>query len=424
MPVLTDHERRAYEANIWKSYLFQFLLAFQLWWPIWVVYLTDYRGFSLTQVSVLEALFWVVIVIAEVPTGAVADRFGRKTSLVLSAVAFTGAVLVFGLAGNYWLVLVSYVLWGFQLSLQSGADSALVFESLKALGREREYQRVAGMGWGVFSAGALMGLLLGAPLAGWTDLRTPVLVSAATTGLALLVSLSFTEPPRPSGQQRIPYMQLFRAGAATAWRTPSVRLMIPLAALLLAAMNPAIVFGQPFLGRHDVSIEFFGLAQAPTRALAIVGALMAYRISGALGYRGTLGLAPLVVAGAYGLLAGWDSVYAFSGIAIVTMSNSILVPITGDYLNQRIPNNQRATILSMRQLCSSVLVASLQPSLGVIADEVGLAWVFWTSAAFSLAAIPIFFWWLRVDDERTPKVEADVDAAAVELPARTAAPGS
>ena len=63
MTTLSERDRRAYEANIWKTYVFQFLFSFQLWWPIWVLYLTDYRRFSLTQVSGLEALFWMVIVL-------------------------------------------------------------------------------------------------------------------------------------------------------------------------------------------------------------------------------------------------------------------------------------------------------------------------------------------------------------------------
>src|SRR3990170_7025330 len=147
--------RDDYEANIWKTYVFQFLFSFQLWWPIWVLYLTDYRGFSLTQVSGLEALFWMVIVLSEVPTGAVADRYGRKLSLLLGAACTTAAVAVFGLADSYLIVLLSYVAWAFGLTFQSGADSALTFQSLRAVGREHEYPRVAGIGFGIFSLGAL-----------------------------------------------------------------------------------------------------------------------------------------------------------------------------------------------------------------------------------------------------------------------------
>jgi MFS family permease len=419
MTTLSADARRAYEANIWKAYLFQFLHSFQLWWPVWVIYLTDLRGFSLTEVSVLETLFWVTIVLSEVPTGAVADRFGRKTSLVLAAVCVTAAVLVFGVATNFWVVLVSYVAWGFGLTFQSGADSALTYESLKALGREREYPRVAGVTWGLFSLGTLLGMLLGAPIAAATSLSVPVLMSAGIAFAGLLVALSFCEPPPEHGEERIAYGPLIAQSARTAWRTPPVRSMIVLSAILIAVVNPSGIFAQPFLEQHDVSVGLFGVAQAPMRIAGLIGAVAAYRISARFGTRGVFGAAPALIVGAYALLAGWDSVYAFGAVGVILFVNSGLLPLTADYLNQRIPNSQRATILSLRQLASSVVIAAFQPGMGTLADHASLSWAFWVSAAVTLAALPALWWWLHADrrEEKPPqRIAAEAPAAVEALP--------
>ncbi|MEX0786235.1 MAG: MFS transporter, partial [Dehalococcoidia bacterium] len=161
MIALTDEDRRAYQANIWKSYLLHFLLNFQLWWGIWVLYLQDMRGFSLTQITLLEALFWGTAVFAEVPTGAIADRFGRKTSLALGAACVTVAVIAFALGTNYWIVLVSYLAWAFGAAFMSGAEYALIYESLKAVGKESEFQRVAGRLGAIFSFAVLAGGVAG-----------------------------------------------------------------------------------------------------------------------------------------------------------------------------------------------------------------------------------------------------------------------
>ncbi len=400
MTVLSDRDRRAYEANIWKSYLFQFLYSFQLWWPVWVLYLTDFRGFSLTQVSGLEALFWVVIVVSEVPTGAVADRFGRKFSLMLGAICTIAAILVFGLATSYWVVLASYVAWGLGLTFQSGADSAMVFESLKAVDREQDYQRVAGVSWGMFSLGMLGGLLAGAPLAEATDLAFPVRLSAAIAFLTLLVAATMKEPALAEGEARLQYRRLVGESVRTVRSQPAVRSMLVLAALLMAAANPIIVFSQPFLHGHDVSIGMLGVSQAPMRLAGIVGAVAAYRISAALGLRGTMMAIPVMTVASYVLLGGWDSVFAFGATATIVMGQSVAMPVTNDYLNQRIPNAQRATILSMRQLLTSVAIVSLQPWLGFIADQVSLRAVFWASAAFVGALTPLaLVWWLRADSQ-------------------------
>ena len=98
-------EDMALEANVWKSYLYRFLMNFQLWWPIWVIYLQKERGLSLTQITLLDTPFFLLIVLAEVPTGAIADRFGRRTSLMLGSSLFALAVFIFGIADNYLIIL-------------------------------------------------------------------------------------------------------------------------------------------------------------------------------------------------------------------------------------------------------------------------------------------------------------------------------
>jgi hypothetical protein len=64
-----------YQANVRKFYLFQFLLNLQLWFPIWVVYLTEQRGFTLGQVTLLDVPFWASIIALQVPAAAISDRW-------------------------------------------------------------------------------------------------------------------------------------------------------------------------------------------------------------------------------------------------------------------------------------------------------------------------------------------------------------
>jgi MFS family permease len=406
-------DRQDYEANIWKSYAFQFLYSFQLWWPIWVIYLTDYRGFSLTQVGTLEALFWIVIILSQLPTGLIADRFGRKLSLMLAGVFTTAAILVFGVAGNYWIVLVSYVAWGIGLTFASGADAALVFDSLKAVGKEQQYQRVAGISWGMFSLGTLAGLLAGAPLAAATNLSFPVVISSVTCALTIVVAWSFAEPPLHEGA-RPGYRELVVESARVIWRSPPVRSMLLLAAVMMASINATIVFSQPFLDYHEVPVRLFGVAQTPMRIGAIIGALAVHQLTMRLGMRWTLVGAALVTISSYALLGGWNSVWAFGATTTILLANGLVVPATTDYLNQRIPSSQRATILSARQLINSIIIAAGLPALGAIADRVSLQAVFWASSAFLGVTAPLaLVLWLRADAEEaaaTSSLPAEVGA--------------
>ena len=75
---------RAAAANIRRFYELRFITHFQLWMPIWILYLQDSRGISIAQILLLDAAFEIMMLVAEVPT-VVADRWGRRRSMVLES---------------------------------------------------------------------------------------------------------------------------------------------------------------------------------------------------------------------------------------------------------------------------------------------------------------------------------------------------
>src|SRR5438067_872584 len=125
----------ALRANVGRFYLYRFLVNLQLWLPIWVLYLQRQRGLTLGQVAALDAPFWLVNVLAQIPTGAFADRFGRKLSLLVGCLVLAAAYLAFGLASSFPVLLFSYLLWAVGLSFQSGADLAMLYDNLAELDR-------------------------------------------------------------------------------------------------------------------------------------------------------------------------------------------------------------------------------------------------------------------------------------------------
>ena len=103
--------------NIRLLYAFWFLRDFHLWIPVWIVFLTEQRGFSLTEVTGAEGLYLVGVVFLEVPTGAVADRWGRSKSLALGALCLAGATFIFAFTESFGVLLVSFLLWSVAFTL-------------------------------------------------------------------------------------------------------------------------------------------------------------------------------------------------------------------------------------------------------------------------------------------------------------------
>src|SRR5258706_15140579 len=97
---------------------------------------------------------------------------------MLASAILAVSMLAYGLATSYVLILVSNVAWGLGFTFRSGADTALLFDSLKQLGREGEFQRINARFWALRSLATLGGFLLGAPIAAATSYSSAILLSA------------------------------------------------------------------------------------------------------------------------------------------------------------------------------------------------------------------------------------------------------
>lgn len=382
-PHLSPEDQRAYERNIPRYYVFAFLSQLQLWFPIWAAYLMLERGFSLTQIAALEAPFWLIVLLAEVPTGAIADRWGRATSVTMGAAAYAVSILVFGLASTFPVLMLSYLCWAFALTLKSGADAALLFDTLKVLGRQREYEKVAGRAMAIGSGGVLIATIAGGPLAEATTLHTPILVSSGFLVLATFVALGFREPPRlEEGSTQLSYLAGVREAAHVVWRSRTVRYLVPFAAVTAAGTMATEYLTQPFLLSHDLEVGFaFSAIQVPLRLAGMVGALAAAWLVVRVGEVRIIVAVPLVGVAAYAGLALWDSLGAISLLATLGLVSGAARPVVSGYLNRRIPSDQRATVLSLQQLVFSLLLMPIVPALGFTADKIGLP------AGFAFAAV-------------------------------------
>lgn len=402
----------AFESNVWKSYVYRFLMQFQLWWPIWVIYLQQERGLSLTKITLLDAPFLLLVVLTEVPTGAVADRFGRRTSLVLASLLFAVAVFVFGIADNYFVILVSYTAWGLAQTFQSGADAAILYDSLKAVGREDDFQRINGRLWAVTSLAVLLAIIIGAPLANATSLSFPIVLSAGIALIAVPVALVMHEPRRARDAPDEPYLRMVRTGIADAWRHPPLRYIILFSGFIFGVTFAPLIFLQPFLRDYGVGIGELGLWQAPVRAAGIVSALVAYRFVARAGQRTAFFAMPLALAGCYFSLAGVGGMWVYAAFLPVGLVAGMQNTVLTTYVNKRIPSERRATLLSVQSVAGSVMLGIMEPAAGIIADAWGLRPLFLVFALLAAVVAPlILLFWARADAHDHHAAALAVDAA-------------
>jgi MFS family permease len=403
------------QANVLKYYLYNFFLNFQLWWPIWIIYLKEDRGLSQAQVTLIDVPFWLSIVLLQIPAAALADRWGRRPALIASGCAFAVAITLFGLAATFPLLLASYLIWGVAFSLFNGTESAFIYDSLKAMGREHEYQRIYGRSWAINMVAAVAGTLIGAPLADATSLSFPIVLSGLISALMVVTALTFREPPRErDALAGLSYGKIIRQSAEIVQKMPAVRYAILFVGVISVGSIGPIFFFQPFLVEHGVDTGEVGIWQTPMRIAAIFGALAAPRIMMELGERRTFYFMPLVLILAYGLLAFWGSIYAQVSFLALNFVWVMSQPVLTDYVNKRVPSEQRATVVSLTNLARSFVLIPSAPLMGILADDVSTTAPYWAGALMVAAlSLPLLVLWLPLMQSKRRSDAVVAEAAGV-----------
>lgn len=422
------HLRRRFARNIPVYYLFYAVSGFLIWMPIWVIYLQEFRGMSLTQIATIESIFWITVVIAEVPTGAVADRWGRRVSLALGGFCFCLGSVVFAFSSTYLILLAAYIMVGTAMTLYSGAGHALVYDTLRQIGRTKEYEKHIGRSEALAFASMLVATLLGGPLVALVGYSATILLGAIAMGTAGVIALFLREPPRseaefaaqqrsqlpaengaspPRKQDKPDKPGLFGnmlGGVLVVWRSKLLFWYILLGTLIFGVIMVTEFLLQPFAVHHGVDpaadlragFAYSGILMSPVAGM-VVGSLLAAAVAGRLGERRSL-VVPLLVGGLIFLAPTlWDSLWVVVGFGLLAVIRGMIRPIATGYINRRIPSDQRATVLSIFQLSAGLVLAIMVPQAGALADEVGFQESFGLLLIVMIGAGGLFaFLWRRL----------------------------
>ncbi|MDD5651244.1 MAG: MFS transporter [Candidatus Nanoarchaeia archaeon] len=115
---------------LWPFYLNELIeYSFYIWIGFYVIYFKEI-GLSFFQISLLFAVWSLAKIIFELPTGAIADIFGKKVSVMISYGLYTILLLVLPLVRNFYLLLLIFLLLGLSITFYSGAEEALVVNHL------------------------------------------------------------------------------------------------------------------------------------------------------------------------------------------------------------------------------------------------------------------------------------------------------
>jgi MFS family permease len=419
------------KGNVRRFIVFRLFFNARFYYPVFTVLFLDY-GLTLEQFAILNMVWAVTIVLAEVPSGALADVFGRKRLLVFASVLMfleMGLLVVVPIGAStllFAVFLLNRIFSGLAEAAASGADEALAYDSLKALGRARDWPdvlekvtRVVSIGFFVtMISGALVydHSLLNRALSIFSEkwivtreiaIRLPIVLCLLTSCIVIFATLGMREIPKaeskPKGQTIAQiFIGPFRQVLSAARWTLDCRfvLFVIFAALIIDSVaRQFVVLASEYYRVIEIPTAWFGIIGAFMSLLGIVNARISnYLVTHHSPFFNFLLLSTLLMVGLVGIMMTiplWGvffAIFAFSMMGMVAFQSSF-------YINREVDSSHRATVLSFRGLAlnlglafASLLYTGLIATLKAGAEP-GLSPNEVQASVFkdSLKAFPIYF---------------------------------
>jgi MFS family permease len=393
-------------------------LAASFIWGINTLFLLD-AGLNNAEAFAANAFFTAGMVVFEVPTGVVADTYGRRTSYLLGATTLLFSTLLYlwmwHTHAALWGWAISSILLGLGFTFFSGATEAWLADALASAGVKASLESVLAKGQVVGGAAMLAGSVAGGLIAQKTNLGVPYIIRSVLLGLTLLSAfiwmkdLGFT-PDRSKGVL-VEVRRVVRESIDSGWHNPPVRWLM-LSAVGVGGVNIFAFYAlQPYLLELYGDPGAFGIAGLAAAIIAgtqMLAGLIVPRLRHLFGRRThTLIITSLLAAGG---LAGLGLTRSFPvAIALLVvwgLTFSVGMPIRQAYINGIIPTQQRATVLSFDNLMSSTGAVVAQPALGRVADLFGYSRAYVVSSLLQLTAVP-FLMLARRENARSDRIKAD-----------------
>lgn len=365
--IVNDYLKVLRVRNVLVLTIATFLYSLSFYNTTYTLFLKN-RGLSYWEIFMLETVISASVFIFEVPSGYIADRIGRRKTLIFSIVCYAVSAYITALGHSFFAFILLSAIFGIGIASMSGADSALIYESLSKADKKEYSDSAFALIGGAMSLAMIISLPVGGILSAYS-LELPVYITCIPLTLAIIASFFLKEERidvEKSNEKREGFKTSFKFILK---EQPMLLVLESLNSIAFSVILSMAYLNQPLFLECGIPVEYFGFIMLAANVLSMSENLVSPWLKSKIGTPALMFIGYFIPGILILALCKTVSVpvIIISYIGISSIS-SVTAPVFKALCNDNIIGRNRATMLSMISFIGSLIGMCIKPLIGYLSD--------------------------------------------------------
>ncbi len=341
------------------------------WGPVLIISLMRLGKMELSDIYIMEGIVLIGFMILEIPSGALADLIGRKKTIMVGGLFQLASKIWFACITSPFDVWCANILWMIGASLTSGADSALLYDSLKEDGREGEYRKIEGRATGNWLFLVAIGSLVAGFLAEYS-LRLPAILSIPGVLFSSAVPFFFKEPPATKKYAPQEQIAIMKKSFLFVMTHKKVIWILGFTTMIAVASKIWFFTYNPYFELVNLDLKYYGIIFFVLNIIAWCFSRYADFFSKKMSEKGIMKLMVFLVGMPILFMGSVVSVFSVGMVFLQNVVRGFTKPFFAEFLNRHLDSENRATVLSIQSAVSGLAQFIFLGAFGLLLTAYGL----------------------------------------------------
>ena len=336
--------------------------------PIIVLFFKE-NGLSLFEVMILQSVYSLTVAITEIPSGYIADYFGRRKSIIFSTIFTFSGYLIFSNFSGFDYFVIAQILVAIGGSLMSGADSAIIYDTLVETEKEKQYTKIEGKTYAIGNFSEAIAGLIGGVLA-TSSLLLPVQIQTTILFFTIPIAFSLVEPTLHKNDKiEKGFYSIINVVKYSLFENLKLRWLIIYSSIMGVATLSVAWLAQPFFESLEIPIFYYGILWAALNITAGISSYSSHKTEEKHNTNNLLLKLGFFMSISLLLVYFLPNYFGLIFIFIIYYLRGIVTPILKNQININTTSKIRATVMSVRSFVLRISFAIVAPILGIMADN-------------------------------------------------------